>query len=101
VSPLAAALRLSISAAVRARVEPAGWIWHRDAASGHELWTEPSSGRQVRIDEIPGQVGGRVVEGFNGHERVLIRCTQDTAPELVLRTLADWAVVPSEGVTRR
>lgn len=100
-SPLAAALLLSISAAVRARVEQAGWIWHRDSATGSELWIEPATGRQVRIDEIPGQIGGRVVEGYNGHERILVRCTQDTAPELVLRTLTDWAVIPAEGVTRR
>lgn len=102
----AATLVQTMSAAMHRRLRNAGWRYDRDAQLGRERWIEQTLTdgrldlREVRVDELPGVPGGRVVEGFNGHERILVRCVEDTEPALVLRTLDDWHVVPSEGVTR-
>lgn len=90
----------SIANAVDDRLSGSGWISTR--TEGRRQWTEPAPTggrqdiRQVAVDEIPGDPGGRVVEGYNGFERLVIRCTPDTSITLLLRTLDDWQVLPAE-----
>lgn len=80
----------------------AGWHHERDLLFGRQGWIEPAptggrqSVREVRVDDIPGEPGYRVVEAYNGHERIVIRCTSGTEPFLVLKTLDDWQVLPPE-----
>lgn len=98
---------VSLAAAIRARLASAGWLYARDELAIRQEWFEPAPAggrqhpREVRVLELPGQPGGRLAEGFNGHERVLIRCVASTDPALVLRTLSDWDVLPADGVVSR
>ncbi|MEU8264942.1 hypothetical protein AB0C02_30550 [Micromonospora sp. NPDC048999] len=96
-------LPLSMLSALRGRLAGAGWACRRDAQLGREEWTEPvqpagpREPRAVRVDEMPGEPGVRVVEGSNGRERLVIRCVPDTDPAIVLVTLDVWRILPDPG----
>ncbi len=93
----------SVLSALRDRLTSSGWLHRRDPHLGREEWIEPvlpagqREPRSVRVGELPGDPEGRVVEGCNGREHVVIRCVGDTEPVIVLVTLDVWRVLPDPG----
>ncbi|MEW2383347.1 hypothetical protein AB0873_14830 [Micromonospora sp. NPDC047707] len=97
----------SMLSALRDRMADAGWQHRRDPLNGREEWMEPAlppgqrEPRSVRVDELFRGASGFVVEGCNGHERLLLRCVPDTDPQVVLVTLDLWRILPDQAATRR
>ncbi|PZG15067.1 hypothetical protein C1I95_20380 [Micromonospora craterilacus] len=95
----------SLMSVIRARLAGAGWHYERDAAMGRHTWTEPvlrdgqREPRTVLVDELFAAAGARVVEACNGHERLVVRCVDDTDPQIVLVTLDMWRMLPDPATT--
>lgn len=85
---------------LRARLATAGWSYgYADDLCLTHRWQHPTyPHRYVQIQVSPGGAGPVVVEGDNGRDQVLIRSI-DPLPELVLRYLTDWQVIPSAAAT--
>lgn len=98
---------MSMLSALRQRMDGHGWQHRRDPLMGREEWMEPAlpagqrEPRMVRVDELFRGASGWVVEGCNGHERLLLRCVPDTDPAIVLVTLDVWRILPDPASTTR